>query len=51
MRLTHYMLRSTIAIWALLCSEDGGLVGRMDRYGRGLLLHLLVLIVVCTPLS
>ena len=51
MRLTHYMLGTTHAIWALLYSDDGWLVGTTDRYELDLLLHLLVLIVVGTPLS
>ena len=51
MRLTYYMLGSTNVIWTLLYSDDGWLVGRTDQYERSLLLHLLVLILVGTPLS
>ena len=40
MRLTHYALGYTHAIWALLYSDDGWLVGRAERYEVGLLLHL-----------
>ena len=51
MRLTHYALGYSHAIWALLYSDDGWLVGRSERYEVGLLLHLFVLLVVGVPLS
>ena len=50
-RLTHYLLGYTYAIWALLYSDDGWLVGRTEKYEVGLLLHLFALLVVGTPLS
>ena len=51
MRLTHYALGYSHAIWALLYSDDGWLVGRTERFEVGLLLHLFVLLVVGVPLS
>ena len=51
MRLTHYVLGYSHAIWALLYSDDGWLVGRTERYEVGLLLHLFTLLVVGVPLS
>ena len=41
----------TEAIWALLYSDDGKLTGRTERYERGLLLHMLVLVIVHLPIS
>ena len=37
-RLTHYVAGPAHAIWALLYSDDGWLVGRGERYEIGLLL-------------
>ena len=49
--MTHYMLGPELAIWAMLYSDDGWLVGRTDQFEYGLLAHLLVLVLVGTPLA
>ena len=51
MRLGHYMVGYTDALWALLYSDDGKLTGRSEYPERGLLLFLLSMIVVRVPLS
>ena len=47
----HYILGYAEAIWALLYSDDGKLTGRTERYERGLLLHVFVLVVLNLPIS
>ena len=42
-RLTHYLQGAENAIWAMLYSDDGWLVGRTERYEIGLILHLFIL--------
>ena len=52
MRLGHYMVGVHDAIWALVYSDDGDMIGRTDLYPeRGLLLFLLTLVLVDIPLS
>ena len=51
LRLTHYILGYANALYALLYSDDGKLTGRTERYERGLLLHLFVLVVINLPIS
>ena len=51
MRLGHYLVGFENAIWALLYSDDGDLIGRTDYPERGLLTFLLVLVLVGIPLS
>ena len=50
-RLTHYLQGHDHAIWTMLYSDDGWLVGRTKRYEVGLLLHLLILVVIGAPLA
>ena len=51
MRLGHYMVGPEDALWALLYSDDGNLVGRTDYPERGLLLFLLTLVLIKLPLA
>ena len=51
LRLTHYLVGWDDALWALLFSDDGAITGRTARYERGLLLHLLTLVVVGAPIA
>ena len=51
MRLGHYLVGFENAIWALLYSDDGDLIGRTDYPERGLLTFLLSLVLVGIPLS
>ena len=51
MRLGHYMVGYQDALWALVYSDDGGLVRRTDYPERGLALFLSTLILVKLPLS
>mgnify|MGYP003333509867 CR=1 FL=1 len=50
-RLTHYLQGENHAIWTMLYSDDGWLVGRTARYEIGLIMHLLILVVLGTPLA
>ena len=50
-RLTHYVAGCLHAIWTLLYSDDGWLVGRGDKFEIGLLLHMFVLMIIGTPLA
>ena len=47
----RYMAGYQGALWALLYSDDGGLVGRTDYPERGMLLFLLTLVLVKLSLS
>ena len=50
-RLIHYLQGADYAIWTMLYSDDGWLVGCTARYEIRLLLHFLILVVVGTPLA
>ena len=50
-RLTHYAAGHLHAIWAMLYSDDGWLIGRGEHYEFNLLLHFFVLMIVGTPLA
>ena len=50
-RLTHYAAGYLHAIWTLLYSDDGWLVGRGANFEIGLLLHMFILMTVGTPLA
>ena len=50
-RLTHYVLGHGDAIWALIYSDDGLLMGGEEWKDRSLILHLFVLVVMGVPLS
>ena len=51
MRLTHYLQGWDYATWSLLYSDDGWIPGRTKAFEKGLLLHLLILVVIRTPLA
>ena len=51
MRLAHYFIGYVEAVWALLYSDDGKVTGRNAHPERGLLMHLLVLVLVRLPVS
>lgn len=51
MRLAHYFLGYTDAVWSLLYSDDGKITGRTQNPERGILLHLLVLVLLRLPIS
>ena len=51
MRLTHYLIGPEQAIWAMLYSDDGWLVGRGSHFEIGLCLHLFILELIGTPLA
>ena len=50
-RRTHYAIGYVDALYALLYSDDGKLTGRTERYERGLLLHLFILVILNLPIS
>ena len=50
-RLSHYLQGSQHAIWTMLYSDDGWLIGRTERYEIGLILHLFILVLIGTPLA
>ena len=50
-RLTHYALGHTHALWALIYSDDGKITAGGDYQARKLLLHMLVLMVLRVPIS
>ena len=51
MRLAHYFLGYVDAVWSLLYSDDGKITGRTQNPERGILLHLLVLVLIRLPIS
>ena len=51
MRLAHYVIGYIDAVYALLYSDDGKIIGRTAHYERGILLFLFVLICVGIPIS
>ena len=51
LRLTHYVLGHTGALYAFLYSDDGKVTGRTERYEQGLLMLLFVLVLVSLPIS
>ena len=50
-RLTHYLQGAAHAIYAMLYSDDGWLVGRTERFEIGLMLHLLILVTLGAPMA
>ena len=50
-RLTHYLIGREEALWAMLYSDDGWLVGGGPNFEVGLCLHLFILMLVDTPLA
>ena len=50
-RLSHYLQGFQHAIWTMLYSDDGWLIGRTERYEVGLILHLFILVLIGTPLA
>ena len=50
-RLGHYVTGIEDALRALLYSDDGKVIGRTERYERGVLLYFFVMMVVGTPIS
>ena len=50
-RLAHYLVGRQDATWTMLYSDDGWVTGRTARFERGILLHLLILMVTGTPLA
>ena len=50
-RLTHYLQGTVHAIYAMLYSDDGWLVGRTERFEIGLMLHLLILVTLGAPMA
>ena len=50
-RLTHYLQGPAHAIYAMLHSDDGWLVGRTEHYEIGLMLHLLILVTIGAPMA
>ena len=50
-RLTHYLQGAAHAIYAMLYSDDGWLVGRTERLEIGLMLHLLILVTLGAPMA
>ena len=49
--MAHYFIGYIDAVWSLLYSDDGKITGRTQNPERGILLHLLVLVVIRLPLS
>ena len=50
-RLTHYVLGHSHALWALLYSDDGMIASGKKDKELGILLHLFVLVILNVPLS
>ena len=50
-RLAHYFIELEHALWALLYSDDGWIVGRTAQVELGLLLFMFFLAVINAPLS
>ena len=50
-RLAHYLIALENALWALLYSDDGWIVGRTSGFEVGLLLFMFLLAVINAPLS
>ena len=50
-RLAHYLIEYLEAVWALLYSDDGKVTGQTAHPERGLLMHLLVLVLIRLPIS
>ena len=50
MRLAHYFIGYLEAVWSLLYSDDGKITGRTHNPERGILMHLLVLVIIRLPI-
>ena len=51
MRLAHYLMGKEHAIWSLLYSDDGWLIGRSAHYEVDLLYFLFILVALKAPLA
>ena len=51
MRLAHYVIGYINAVYALLYSDDGKVIGRTEHYERGIMMFFFTMVIVNIPIS